>query len=201
MNPTAPLLVVFAGPNGAGKSTLRGYLFADSPIPFINADVIAEQRGIGAYEAAEIAEKERRRLFEARASFMFESVFSDPVGAKVAFLETTRAAGYHVIVHFVGLASPEHSLARVAQRVNEGGHDVPDEKIAARFPRVMANLTRMIGKVDDLSIFDNSSRQQPYRLLARFMGAELVQLSASLPDWIAFLDLASRVTSSTVTIP
>jgi predicted ABC-type ATPase len=200
MNSTAPLLVVFAGPNGAGKSTLRGHLFADSPIPFVNADVIAEQRGLGAYEAAEIAETERHRLFEARASFMFESVFSDPVGAKVAFLETARAAGYHVIVHFVGLASPEHSLARVTQRVNEGGHDVPDEKIAARYPRVLENLARMIGKVDDLSIFDNSSRIEPYRLLARFYGPDLVQLSTSLPDWIDFLDLPSLVTPSTATI-
>lgn len=201
MNPSAPLLVVFAGPNGAGKSTLRGHLFADSPIPYINADVIAEQRGIGAYEAAEIAEAERSRLFDARASFMFESVFSDPVGAKVAFLEAARATGYHIIVHFVGLASPEHSLARVTQRVNEGGHDVPNEKIAARYPRVMANLARMIGKVDDLSIFDNSSRLQPYRLLARFIGPDLALLSAYLPEWIAFLDLPSLATPSTVTIP
>ena len=201
MNPHAPLLIVFAGPNGAGKSTLRGHLFADSSIPFVNADVIAEQRSIGAYEAADIAETERRRLFEVRASFMFESVFSDPVGAKVAFLEAARSTGYHVIVHFVGLASPEHSLARVTQRVNEGGHDVPDDKIAARYPRVLENLARMVGNVDDLSIFDNSSRQHPYRLLARFMGSELVQLSATLPDWIAYLNLPSRATSSTAIIP
>jgi predicted ABC-type ATPase len=197
MNASPPLLIVFAGPNGAGKSTLRQHLFEDSTIPFINADVVALERGIGAYEAAEIAEAERRRLFEARESFMFESVFSDPVGAKVAFLESARAAGYRVIVHFVGLPSPDHSRARVAQRVGEGGHDVPDDKITARYPRVMENLARMIGVVDDLSIFDNSSLQQPYRLLARFKGAALTHLSTALPEWVAFLDLPSRVTPFT----
>lgn len=81
MEPFPPLIVVFAGPNGAGKSTLRAHMFADSPVPYVNADVIANQLGIGAYEAAELAEAERRRLVEDRASFMFESVFSDPVGA------------------------------------------------------------------------------------------------------------------------
>lgn len=197
MNPDSPLLIVFAGPNGAGKSTLRQLLFANSPVPFINADVIAAERGIGAYEAAEIAEVERRRLFDARASFMFESVFSDPVGDKVTFLKDASACGYRVIVHFVGLASSDHSRARVTQRVGEGGHDVPDDKIDARYPRVLDNLQRMIGAVDELSIFDNSSRLAPYRLLARFQGAHLIALTADLPDWIAFLNLPSLATTTT----
>lgn len=94
-----------------------------------------------------------------------------------------------------------HSLARVTQRVNEGGHNVPDDKITARYPRVMQNLARMIGKVDDLSIFDNSSRLHPYRLIARYKGPELVRLVKVLPGWISFLNLPSQVTSSTVIVP
>jgi predicted ABC-type ATPase len=65
----------------------------------------------------------------------------------------------------------------------------------------MENLARMIGKVDDLSIFDNSSKQTPYRLLARFNGPELITLAAVLPDWIVFLNLPSFATPCTVIIP
>ena len=198
---TAPILIVFAGPNGAGKSTLRNLLFSDSRIPFVNADIIAAEQQIGAYEAAEQAELIRRELFDARRSFMFETVLSDPVGAKVDFLLEARRAGYRVLVHFVGLPSAAHSAARVFQRVNEGGHDVPDDKLEERYPRVLANLARLTGKVDVLTIYDNSSQEQPYREIARMEGENLTSLSAEIPAWLAFLDLSTRATSATRPLP
>lgn len=196
-----PLLIVFAGPNGAGKSTLQRYLFGDSTIPFINADVIAAQRGVDAYRAAALAEEARQELFAAGASFMFETVLSDPVGAKVAFLSRARAAGYQVEIHFVGIDSAAQSRARVIQRVGEGGHDVPDDKIRERFPRILENLHRLIGAVDVLVIYDNSSKDEPYRVLARFEGGDLIELSATLPAWIAFLGLPALATPATLSLP
>lgn len=193
-----PILVAFVGPNGAGKTTLRNLLFANSKLPFINADLIAAASGLDPYQAAAKAETERQRLVAAGCSFMFESVLSDPVGAKVDFLRAARAAGYLVIVHFVGLDSPERSRARVIQRVHEGGHDVPDDKLTARFPRVLENLRRLPGAVDDLTIYDNSSAEVPYRVLARFAGSQLVALSVSLPRWITDINLPFRRTRKTL---
>lgn len=69
-------------------------------MPFINADNLAAELGIGAYEAAEVAEELRRDLVQRRKSFSFETVLSDPVGAKVAFLLETRRSGYRVLVHY-----------------------------------------------------------------------------------------------------
>lgn len=123
------------------------------------------------------------------------------MGAKVAFLREARAAGYQVIAHFVGLDSAERSRARVIQQVHEGGHDVPDDKLAARFPRVLENLRRLVGAVDDLIIYDNSSAEVPYRVLARFAGAQLVELSASLPPWFTQLNLTFRTTKKTLPLP
>ncbi len=201
MSPDAPILLVFVGPNGAGKSTLRNLLFADFSIPFINADNLAAELGIGAYKAAEVAEELRRDLVQRKKSFSFETVLSDPVGAKVAFLLETRRSGYRVMVHFIGLDSAERSRVRVFQRVTEGGHDVPDDKIAGRYPRVLENLRRLLGAVDELVIYDNSSSETPYRVIARFESEKLLTLAEDLPAWTESLDLPSQVDDGTVRLP
>ena len=166
-----PLLVVFAGPNGAGKSTLRRITLGSLNLTYVNADDIARERfgadaAARAYEAAHIAEEERQGLFAARADFSFETVLSDPVGEKVRFLADARAAGYYVVVHFVGIASAAQSRVRVFQRVQEGGHDVPDEKIEARFHRTLANLERAIEALPVVIIFNNSNLARPFQLEA-----------------------------------
>jgi len=58
-------------------------------------------------------------------SFVFETVFSDPVGDKLKFLRRASTRGYTVVLCFIGLASPELCDERVAMRVLQGGHDVP----------------------------------------------------------------------------
>lgn len=197
MKAPKPLILAIAGPNGAGKSTLREHLLADKSLPFINADEISKKHNIDPYAAAAIAKEERERLFHDRKSFSFETVLSDPVGDKVAFLTRARESGYFVNVHFIALPSADFSRARVMQRVEEGGHDVPDEKIAARFPRVLANLARLLGEVDELVIYDNSSAEHPFRLIARFLGKDLIELTAAVPSYLDFLDLPERTNPST----
>lgn len=199
-----PLLVVFCGPNGAGKSTLRRIALADLSIPFVNADDIAiaefgpAEAAARAYEAAAIAAAAWFELFAARQSFAFETVLSDPHGAKIQFLRQARDSGYFVVAHFIGLESPELSRARVIQRVHSGGHDVPDEKLAARYPRVIANLRRMLDVPDELIIYDNSSAEIPFRRIAKLARGKLVEVSASLPAWVSGIDLLFRQTAKTV---
>lgn len=207
MQPDQPLLVAFCGPNGAGKSTLRRITLAALPIPFINADEIAleyfgrEAAAARSYEAAQLAEAARREFFAARRSFSFETVLSDPVGEKVRFLREARDAGYFVVVHFVGLDSPDRSRARVIQRVNEGGHDVPDAKLADRYPRVMENLARLLDVPDDLVIYDNSSSAAPYRVIARLSRGVLLEITRVIPAWALHLDLPARQTAQTIILP
>jgi len=75
-----------------------------------------------------------------QASFITEAVFSDPVGAKVQALREAQAAGYAVVMIFICVESAELSALRVETRVAAGGHDVPKDKIAARYERMRANV-------------------------------------------------------------
>ena len=139
-----PLLITIAGPNGAGKSTFYHSHLARAGLPFVNADVIAREMQIDAYSAANIASAMRKQYVEEKLSFVFETVFSDPAGDKLAFLKSAEEAGYTVILVFIGIASASISEERVGMRILQGGHDVPSDKIRSRFPRTMANLAGAI---------------------------------------------------------
>lgn len=207
MKTPQPLLIVICGPNGAGKSTFHRISLEKFPIPFVNADEIArhefgpEEAAARSYEASQIAEAVRLELFGARRSFSFETVLSDPHGAKVDFLRQAKASGYYVAAHFIGLDSAEHSKARVIQRVYSGGHDVPDEKIAGRFLRVIANLARLLDVPDELVIYDNTSSSTPFRVIAKLKLGTLIEVSSTLPDWASSLNLDARQTAQTRILP
>ena len=99
---------------------------------FVNADVLARALKINPYEAATVADSLRRELVRQRESFVFETVFSDPVGDKLGFLQDAAAAGYTVVLCFIGISGAEVSEQRVAMRVTQGGHDVPTDRPAAQ---------------------------------------------------------------------
>lgn len=183
----APNLIAVAGPNGAGKSAFYGSYLAHEGLPFVNADVIARELGIGAYKAAAIAEAGRQELYDLRESFIFETVFSDPVGGKLAFLEDTLRSGYNVVLCFVGISGPEVSVDRVGQRVAEGGHDVPADKLVGRFPRVMENLRLAMLRLPMVLVYDNDDLRDPHRFcLAAGMGKVLEEV-APIPSWLRSL--------------
>ncbi len=126
----------------------------------------------------------REKLLEQHESFVFETVFSDPVGDKISFLQKAAGAGYTVILCFVGIADPAMSEARVAMRVTQGGHDVPAEKLATHFPRTLENLRKSIRTLPHVFVFDNSDLSDPYRQVAVFHNGETAFLSESLPGWM-----------------
>lgn len=186
------LLVFLAGPNGAGKTTFFERYLEPLGLPFVNADRIARVLREEAPDADHVeaerraviqAETIRRGFIEAGFSFCTETVFSDPVGAKVRFLDQARAAGYVVFLVFIGLEGSHLSVARVAERVSHGGHDVPDEKMHARFPRTLANLRAAIPGADEVFLIDNSSLATPYRVIAVYRRGTLVSRHPPLPSW------------------
>lgn len=92
------------------------------------------------------ADQTRAHLLKSRESFATETVFSDPVGAKLHFLRDAIGAGYLVTLYFVGLASAQLSAARVTQRVHAGDHDVPPDRLERRFLQSLANLADALGR-------------------------------------------------------
>ena len=179
-----PLIIALAGPNGAGKSTFFQAHLQPAGLRFINGDDLARELGTGAYEAAELANQLRRTLVEQRESFVFETVLSDPVGDKVNFLRDAASTGYTVVLCFVGLDSAKTSEQRVAMRVLQGGHDVPTEKLAARFDRTLENLHRAIRELPFVQIFDHSDLRHPFRKVAEFENGKAKVVFKPVPAWL-----------------
>jgi predicted ABC-type ATPase len=181
----APRLIFLAGPNGAGKSTFYETFLRDSGLPFVNADRITAALGISNVEAAAAADKARAQLIVDRGSFITETVFSDPAGAKLQFLRDAIAANYRVTLYYIGVASAQLSEARISQRVRAGGHDVPTERLARRFRQSLKNLAQAVTFVPDVHAFDNSSSTAPYRLVLSVRGGRTEFAAAPLPAWLA----------------
>jgi predicted ABC-type ATPase len=179
-----PIVVALAGPNGAGKTTFYGAHLASAGLRFVNADDLARELELEPYAAAEVAERLRETLVQQRESFVFETVFSDPVGDKLEFLRRAATLGYTVVLCFVGLESAELSDERVAMRVLQGGHDVPTEKLRERYPRTLRNLARAVRGLPHVLVFDNSDLARPFRKVAEFAEGAPVALARPIPAWL-----------------
>jgi predicted ABC-type ATPase len=179
-----PVIIALAGPNGAGKTTFFYSHLAAAGLRFVNADILAAELNIDAYQAGRLADSLRRALVAQRESFVFETVFSDPVRERIGFLQEAIDQGYEVQLYFIGLSDPNQSIERVAMRVTQGEHDVPDDKLRSRFPRILVNLGLAIRRLPHVCIYDNSDLRSPFRLIARVDGGTIGEIHEPVPDWL-----------------
>lgn len=184
-----PQLWILVGGNGAGKSTFYEQFLKQRGLPFVNADLIAkeyfpEDPEGKSIEASAIAERLRYRLIEERRSFCFETVFSHP--SKIDFLGVAKAAGYEIVMVFIHLGNPDLNKARVSQRVGDGGHNVPEERIEPRIERLLENVKKVIalGLANQVHILDNSDYENPFVRLVEIKDGELAIIKNSLPNWV-----------------
>jgi predicted ABC-type ATPase len=155
-----PILVVFAGPNGSGKTSLAQIAYANSkslPRLYINADSIAKDLSIDAYTAALEAEKLRNNAVAAGIPFVMETVMSTP--DKVELMREAKRKRYRIHLEYITTQSPVINVARVHNRVLDGGHDVPVDKIVSRYERSMKLLPEAARIVDEAVVYDNSSTE------------------------------------------
>jgi predicted ABC-type ATPase len=179
-------LWILAGGNGAGKSTFYHHYLEPKSIPFINADIFAKQifpqaPELHSYDAAIIAEEMRNYLIQENQSFCFETVFSH--SSKIDFVAKAKTLGYEIIFVFIHLENDALNQARVAQRVTEGGHNVPKEKIISRIPRVQKNVRQTFALCDQVYVLDNSRIDNPFKQIAVITNGKIKKLSKSLPVW------------------
>ncbi len=178
---------MLVGGNGSGKSSFYNAYLKPQGMPFVNADLIAKEQfpdnpESHSYEAAKLATGIRVSLLEAGNNFCFETVFSHP--SKIDFISQAKALGYSVVLVVMHLDSTQLNKARVSQRVAEGGHHVPDEKIEARIPRLLENVATAIPLCDQVRILDNSDARNPFNQLAVIRGGELELLTNPVPLWL-----------------
>ncbi len=181
-----PQLWVLAGGNGAGKTTFYRLLLEPRGVLFANADQVARQMNPAnpaqeSYRAAQLVARLREQLLRQRKSFCFETVFSHP--SKVDFVAQAKAADYEIILVIVHLSSVALNNARVRQRVSEGGHYVPPDKVEGRVPRTLANLHAALPLCDQIQIFDNSSAEAPFEPVAVVRNQTLGFHADPMPEW------------------
>lgn len=179
-----PIIVALAGPNGAGKTSFYRSFLQPSGLRFVNADLLTMQLQLDPYQSAHLADELRRALVQQRESFIFETVFSDPVGDKLEFLKGAESLGYTVVLFFIGIDSPETSGERVAIRVSKGGHDVPYDKLLQRYPRALKNLQRALIELSNVRVYDNSALSLPHRLVALREEGDQIKLYPPIPPWL-----------------
>ena len=179
-----PIIVALAGSNGSGKTSFYHAFLQPAGLRFVNADGLVRELHVDAYQAAALADAIRHELVNQRESFVFETVFSDPVGDKRRFLRDAVRAGYTVVLCFIGISSPNVSEERVAMRVTQGGHDVPTEKLISRFPRTLANLMAAIRDLPHILVFDNDDLETPFRHVATFRDGKPVEVHMPIPQWL-----------------
>lgn len=158
----APRIIIIAGPNGAGKTTFaREFLPGEAACPvFINADLIAAGIAPFAPETASLRAgrlmlQELTRHFIARTSFAFETTLSGR--GYLRLIDEWQKAGYRVKLIFLELASAEEAIARVAQRVKQGGHHIPEDVIRRRFVAGKNNFKQLYAPiVDAWALYDNA---------------------------------------------
>jgi predicted ABC-type ATPase len=177
---------MIAGPNGSGKSTLTDQLRL-SGLDFgryINPDEIAATLE-GEYDrrvsqAQAMADRIRAECLETGESFSFETVMSHP--SKVDVLREARIRGFRTVLFFIATESPTLNVARVRQRVSMGGHDVPEDRVRARYVRTLQLLPSAIEAADEVLLFDNSYGDPTIRPFFRRQGT-VVTLSPPAPTW------------------
>jgi predicted ABC-type ATPase len=154
-------VIIIAGPNGAGKTTFaRSFLPREANCPrFINADLIATGLSPFAPEAAALKAgrlmlQEMEECVCRGESFAFETTLSGLT--YLSRIRRWRAQGYRVTLFFLSLPDAETAIARVAERVRQGGHHVPEDVIRRRFAAGLRNFQRAYkSTVDVWAIYDN----------------------------------------------
>ena len=167
-----PKLYVIAGPNGSGKTT-----FAEQFLPnyadcfeFINADMIA--KGLSPFLPSRVAIKAGKILLDQiddcsrrKVNFAFETTLSGK--AYIKLFQKMKQHGYALHMFFLWLPTVKLALARIADRVRQGGHDIPEHDVRRRFARGLKNLFHAYRPLfDTWSVFDNStgSPEQIFRV-------------------------------------
>jgi len=194
-----PSIYVIAGTNGAGRSSVAGALLRKLGTNYFNPDeatrrILEANPGTDLSRANSEAWLLGKRLLENAIASRTEFAFETTLGGNTIplLLEQAAGEGNAVRIWYVGLTSPELHIARVKARVKAGGHNIPEKMIRERYRKSRENLIRLLPRLAELRVFDNSAegdpktggRPNPCMILSMADG-KIVETCdvADVPDW------------------
>lgn len=185
-----PEMIIIAGPNGSGKTTVTQKFLRhewSEGVLYINPDQIANDvfgdwnSRDAVLKAANYCTELREKCLKEKTSFVFETVLSGD--DKIDFILRAKEAGFFIRIFFIATDHPSINASRIANRVMEGGHDVPISKIISRYYKSISNCEVIAKIVDRLYVYDNSIDGADAKLLFRLANGELVKKYAEIPTW------------------
>ena len=163
-----PCIYVLAGINGAGKSSILGATVLQEGGEYFNPDeaaarILTANPGVSQEDANSVAWYEGKRLLEAAITNAYDFAFETTLGGQTitGLLDLAISKGIEVRINYVGLTSIELHLTRVRARVAKGGHDVPEQLIRTRYDQSRLNLIRLLPRLTELHVYDNSAEADP----------------------------------------
>lgn len=162
-------IFIIAGPNGAGKTTFANTFIPITPTisQFVNADLIAA--GLSpfapereAVQAGKLMLKQIDKLVEHGESFCIETTLAGRGYAQK--IPHWKSRGYTVVLMFLALPNPETAIARVAARVRQGGHHIPDDVVRRRFKAGLDNFHTVYKQIVDSWVYYDNSSTKPVKI-------------------------------------
>lgn len=184
--------ILIAGVNGAGKSTLFQTLASLKDMPRINTDEIVKSFGnwqnmSDVLKAGKIAVRKIKEYFEQGISFNQETTLC---GASIIRnIEIAKSLGYRIELHYVGVASADIAKTRIAYRVSQGGHGIPDADVERRYTESFNRLREIISLCDMVVLYDNTKN---FNRFAIYQTGKLCNISDTRPDWYNNLNLSTE---------
>ncbi len=185
-----PVLIVVAGPNGSGKTTisekLLGHEWTNDCI-YINPDEIAQAQFGGwnnpdaVIKAANKAGQIREDCLAKGQNIIFETVFSTP--EKLDYIRQAQQSGFFIRLFFICTNDPQINIQRVAKRVKEGKHDVPQDKIIKRYYRSITYVAEAVHYADRAYFYDNSTENELPQLLFRTVAGLIKKTYVPINLW------------------
>ncbi len=175
--------ILIAGVNGAGKSTLYQTLTSLAALPRINTDEIVRSfgdwRNAGdVAKAGKIAVKKIQEYIDQGITFNQETTLC---GASILRnIKMAKALGYQIELHYVGVDSVEIAKKRIAYRVSQGGHGIPDADVERRFTESFQQLKKVLSICDMVILYDNT---EIFKRFAIFKEGKLCNLAEECPEW------------------
>jgi predicted ABC-type ATPase len=169
---------------GPGKSWIAKANKEKSHISLFCVDnILVVKDKPSSYDAALGADFIRHQLLLKGKTFTFETVMSSP--AKIDFLEQALQVGYRNYLYFICTVDPSINIGRVQQRVIEGGHNVPEDRIEKRYKESLELLPAIIPLCHRVFLFDNSSKEKNIQPVAEINDKkELIIKTTQLPWWV-----------------